>query len=587
MTPDTSAQEVYIRSPMRLRKLLLGLVLSLTAFVLALVLHTLSGAVVELRQGTEGLQSMETLRLLLSAAEMASRERGPANGVMGDDLPHDSDKLARLSEARRTTDAAFSAADKAVQSAPDDPAKLRAILSQAQSQLLQGRQSIDAVAAEPRRGRSPEQIRHAIAQMFEVIDDLTPATLRLTQVVQATYPKEANLLLAARVAADLREYAGRLGSHFTIALTKRERIEPEEYAAVEQLFGRIDQLHTTLLAHVQNVEGNERINQATAVMQSRYFGSAIPYIRAQLAAGLRDAAYSVDAAGFAKRYVPDMDSIVELRDVLIDEAVGHSRLEQTAARRAAYVVIFLATGTVLLLAGILLLLQYRLSRPLQGAIELILGVAHGLLDRPIPKPRYRDEVGDMLEAIAVLRNNSLARLELEKERQDLLARLKEQASTDFLTDLPNRRGFFELVESTYAMQHRQGLPISVALFDVDHFKRVNDNHGHGAGDVVLREIAQTCKTHLRSGDIVARFGGEEFLLLMPHCQLSAAVRKAEELRALIEQTVIELPDGQTLKVTASFGVDMCLPQDDTLHDVIKRCDEKLYLAKGGGRNQVV
>lgn len=572
---------------MRLQKIFLFLALLLTALVLVQMLHTLSVAVIKLREGANGLEAMNQLRLVLVASEMASRERGPANGVLGDALPHEPKNLALLSAARKKTDAAFTDLKTSVESFSDDQSGLPTILLTAQKQLLRARQLVDSTADLQRGQRTPEQIRTAIAHMFEVIELLSPVSLQLTNVVQASYPKETNLLLAARSAADLREFAGRLGSHFTLALTKREHIEMAELTAIEQLIGRIEQLRVGILERLPAEAGNEVVERATTLMLSHYFDTAIPFVREQLVIGLGNANFAIDAAGFARRYVPDMDAIIFLRDTLINEALRKARIERAEAQTAAYLSIFWMVASLLLVAAILLILEFRIGRPLRKTVQLILDIAHGKLEMAIPKQQYQDEMAEVLDAIAVLRDNSLARAALESERQGLLVKLKEQASTDFLTGLPNRRGFFDLVEPTFHSLRRQGHPISIAIFDIDHFKRVNDVYGHDMGDRVLKEIGNLSMTQLRSGDVVARLGGEEFLLFMPYCGVEAGFNKVEQLRKQIEQFAIALPNGEELAVTASFGVDQCLATDESIHHSIKRCDEKLYLAKGSGRNKVV
>jgi signal transduction histidine kinase/ActR/RegA family two-component response regulator len=377
------------------------------------MMKTLSSAVSQLRDGANGLRAMKNLRLVLVAAEMASRERGPSNGILGDDLPHEPQKVALLSKARQKTDTAFAELTTAVQQETGNQSGLSPSLSNAQKQLQLGRTAIDSIAAAPRTQRQPEQIRAAISEMFLVIDDLAPAALQLTNVAQSIYPNQTNFLLAARSAAELREFAGRLGSHFTVALTKRERIEMVELTAIEQLMGRIDQLRSALLERVQARQGDVAVGQATAIMQSRYFENAVPYVREQLAIGLGNADFHTDAAGFAKLYVPDMDSIISLRNTLIDEALRNAQKEQTESRNSAYLIIFWTVASVVLLITILLVLEFRISRPLRRSIQLILDVAHGKLEIKVPKVKYQDELSEVLSAIEVLRDNGLARRQAE------------------------------------------------------------------------------------------------------------------------------------------------------------------------------
>ena len=156
---------------------------------------------------------------------------------------------------------------------------------------------------------------------------------------------------------------------------------------------------------------------------------------------------------------------------------------------------------------------------------------------------------------------------------------------DGLTQLYNRRYFQEALEREFARSKRYGHPFSLVLFDIDHFKRINDTHGHMAGDDVLRRVAALLKTKVRTNDLIARVGGEEFAVLLPEAGRMGAVALAEKLRRMIEGENIEHKDA-VIPVTVSLGVaefNAALASSDALY---KQADDKLYEAKNAGRNQV-
>jgi diguanylate cyclase (GGDEF)-like protein len=411
--------------------------------------------------------------------------------------------------------------------------------------------------------------------------------IQLSTEAQTTYPSAANFLIVARKAVDLREYAGQLGSQFTAALAKRAPLTPQEQISIERLRGRIDLLNKQLVEQITANDNRVAVKTSIDTVQQRYFNSAIPFVEAQIAIGSINGHYNVDAAGFAARYVPDMDSIVTLRDVLMKEALEDARQSLDETRTAA---LWLASGNLLILALLgmtLWLINRRVVHPLSKATELILALAQGHLKITIPKSKHQDELAEVLNAIAVLRQNSEERVELEAERQRLVERLRELSNTDSLTGLLNRRCFFELAERVLPTLHRHGHPVTLAIFDIDHFKQVNDSYGHSVGDTVLVELAKLCRERCRSGDIVARFGGEEFVIMMPYCNIKEGAGQAERLRRYIEALRIPLPQGGELHISASFGVETCLPSDTSIHEVIKRADERLYVAKNTERNQVI
>ena len=165
--------------------------------------------------------------------------------------------------------------------------------------------------------------------------------------------------------------------------------------------------------------------------------------------------------------------------------------------------------------------------------------------------------------------------------------LRRMLTLDHLTGASNRAHFFETAERQLLRSLRSGEPLALALLDVDHFKRVNDEHGHAAGDVVLREVARRCEAQLRPEDLFARLGGEEFVVLMPNTSLAAACATAERLRASLASEEIDV-DGIALRVTASFG---CSALDtgaaSTLAGLLAAADGALYGAKRAGRDRVV
>ena len=164
--------------------------------------------------------------------------------------------------------------------------------------------------------------------------------------------------------------------------------------------------------------------------------------------------------------------------------------------------------------------------------------------------------------------------------------LRRLASVDPLTALPNRRHFMQLFEQEYRRARRYGHGLSVAIFDIDQFKLVNDLHGHDAGDAALRAVSGICTEALREHDVVGRYGGDEFGLLMPHTTPDQAEMLAGRLRTLVSEHCLDV-HGIEVKFTISVGVTSCRVGEETIEDTLSRADEALYAAKARGRNEVV
>lgn len=165
--------------------------------------------------------------------------------------------------------------------------------------------------------------------------------------------------------------------------------------------------------------------------------------------------------------------------------------------------------------------------------------------------------------------------------QDELARLEV---VDPLTDVANRRGFFQTLAPWMSLARRPGAPTALVLFDLDQFKRVNDSYGHPAGDVVLRTLVEVCKRQLRDSDQLARLVGVEFAILLPRTSQEDAAMVAERMRAAIAATPVKL-DRAMITLSASFGVTT-IRADDSSVTLLARADEALRAAKEAGRNRV-
>ncbi len=183
------------------------------------------------------------------------------------------------------------------------------------------------------------------------------------------------------------------------------------------------------------------------------------------------------------------------------------------------------------------------------------------------------------DAVLWVASNITARKELEVQ-------LRMLSEVDALSGLLNRRKLMSVLEEHFDTFQRYGAPMAMLIFDIDHFKRVNDEHGHLAGDVVIKTTAEVCQRELRTTDSPARLGGDEFVVLMPHTTCEQATPIAERLRQRIAETLQGLGRiGEA--VTISGGLACFHAGDGSCEDVLKRGDDALYQAKRAGRNRII
>ncbi len=262
----------------------------------------------------------------------------------------------------------------------------------------------------------------------------------------------------------------------------------------------------------------------------------------------------------------------------------------------------LLIGAGLGLIGILVTywLAGRLARPILAITAEADRIGREAGAGTLPRVGGASEVVQLSRALrSLLRRIGMAEQKLSAAERDAeqqavatrelsldIERLRRLSETDPLTGLLNRRAFLAAAERQVAYARRYDRALAVVVADIDHFKQVNDSHGHATGDAVIRAVAERLQTAARDTDLVARFGGEEFVVLLMESDVAAAVSYAERTRGLISSVPVATESGATVRVTISLGCTILNAADRDVQDAIDRADDALYGAKAAGRNRV-
>lgn len=240
-------------------------------------------------------------------------------------------------------------------------------------------------------------------------------------------------------------------------------------------------------------------------------------------------------------------------------------------------------ATMLLLIGA----WYGAGKYIQQRVNVLLNAARRVHSGDLDARTGMSSNGTELSQIgAAFDEMTQALQDRDKELQQLLKLLNEQVITDPLTGLNNRRYLKEFLHREFERARRSGSPVAAIMLDIDHFKRINDDFGHAAGDFVLTELARLLEKNVRGSDMVCRYGGEEFMLILPDATLDGARLRAEHIRKLVKNLALMF-QGQPLgMITASMGIALFPDHAEDADSLIRAADDALYESKNAGRDRV-
>ncbi|HWX01912.1 GGDEF domain-containing protein [Collimonas sp.] len=563
----------------------------LISLLLMLLFLTLAGIIVDgewkvYQRSTESIPAIRKLHLALQVEENLIAERGVSNFLLQQDLPDDAAMHAKLAPARAASDRSLHNLRQALQERPGPwLAPVMADVLLTERRLAAARADMDSLAARSKAQRDPEAVAVAAAMIMSTLNVFAPAVAALSSIAVQADQQFHDGVDSAQLASSLRNVAGQMVSILTAPVVARRPLTAQERYTFAKLSGQADQLYAVIEMQLRAYSHKPDFRTALQTIRERPLGEGLDLLTNLFVIGRSSGGYGLGPDELIASYVPTMAAIPHLRDLIIMDMIREAEQRNLRARY----VLLAAVGLAVLALGIFFLLlrviRRRVLRPILDATDLFVSLANERLITSIPTPRYDDEIGDMMRAIHVLKAHSQERICLEKEREEMIAQLQAASDTDFLTGLLNRRAFFAQGEQQFGIAQRYRRQLTLILMDVDHFKAVNDQHGHLAGDQVLCKVAELSRRYRRKVDLLARYGGEEFLLMLPEIDLEQGRAVAEKLRVEIGACDFQLDDGVSLKISASFGV-VSFDHDDTLESLIVRADQALYKAKDGGRNRV-
>lgn len=548
------------------------------ALSLALAVGLISILGSDYLRASRNLEALTLYQKVLTAANRLSAERGPMNSVLGEEPAADTPARRKLAAFRALSDQALAAITPDTDNEVSRHLVARDSLMAVQLRLGEARRAADRLSALRLTERSSSDIRAVITGMFDVVETMRPLVTAAMAELTEHDSSLAGHALTGQMLGDLREYAGRMGSFLAPSIAAHEPLSSRAYDELVLTHGRILQIWQSLERQLALHTDAPDLVAAVGEANRLYFGKGLGLI-ARLTAEGKSGYYSVTTEEMTLQYVPSMAPLERLREHFLDDMLRHAQAARTASAWWLQAVAAFTVLIVLINLSLLLAARRRIFRPLLQARDHIVALAEERgLDRPARTRRHGSEVHEVFAALEILR------LKL-RERLRLTERLKVQAETDGLTGLLNRRTFDRLGRGDPDFDY---LPVETGLIlmDIDRFKPINDTYGHVAGDAVLRAVATLVSEMVRKNDLVMRYGGEEFAIVLPNTSVRTLARIAETLRAAIAEQAITLADGTELRVTASFGIATGRRGGADWEALIEAADQALYAAKAEGRNRI-
>jgi diguanylate cyclase (GGDEF)-like protein len=558
------------------QKLLVGAVIAIACTAI-LAMSVIVRSYGDYQRARDNLIGLESFRLILETANLLSAERGPSNSVLGEGVKSEGPLAARLALFRTRSDAALGTLFAMSHSKTTGVVIPAALLTPVRDQLVAARREVDRVAALPPPLRSLADVQSVIENMFQVVDTFQTVIRWKAAQLTISNPDLAGEVLASRMFGELREYGGRLASEIMAPIAVREPQPVKNLAAANQTRGRLIELWN--LAGVQGALGlrHPRFAEALRDVEREFFGDGVAMVDALIAEGRKSGDYSMTAEELTNRFVPTLEPLERARKVFLDLTVDDLNEVRSKALTMLGGTIGITALFVATLLGLILAAQRFIFNPLLQAHNEVVGLTTAGAVASGRVVQHAPEIRRLFEAISALRDN-LA------ERDSLTQHLRQLAETDGLTGLLNRR-MLDLVGENRAGTAGDGRACLI-LMDIDHFKTINDGYGHLEGDRVLKECVQRVGAMLRASDIFARFGGEEFAILIPDGDFAAAVALAKRVRYVLQTGPFALTSGHELRITASFGVATGHLGRASWPRLIEAADAALYRAKSEGRNRV-
>lgn len=515
-----------------------------------------------------------SLRSLVKTANKISRERAPSNKVMSSQ-PQDLAKNRQdLQQYRKVVDLQI---EQTIETLKRNGFGMIAedLDTDLKTKLAQARSTVDAYANTPTPQRTSIQFDRAILSMFDVWDESRELLKWLMVLSESKNSKMSNYFTSILILTDMRDQAGRVASNIMAPVTFDEKISDENRARSLQtqhqaiyLWGLVDTIQPEQSKSTEYVRLYLRV-------KTEFLDKGLPIISQLLDESKNHQAYFITANELTDQMVGKFTTVMDLQNYILDDSIAVADEQNRRAKLQFIFTLCISSLSLLIAIFTMIYAKRRVFGPLINARNMILRLS-GSSDELTQMRKNKEEFFSLFEAIDKLRG-------MLKQRDSMELQLKQIANSDVLTGVANRLALEEYIAALEAKAEGLSQTCVIAI-DIDNFKFVNDQYGHIVGDQVISMIADQLKRHVRASDLIVRYGGDEFLIVLENIQMDAAKAIAENIREGVAGQGILL-SGMADEIRVSVSIGVAIGANSWLA-LLEKADQSLLKAKAKGKNVV-
>lgn len=546
------------------------IILCLLFICIPLIVNSTQSYLKAVRTSDE-LHALQEVAIL---ANKISKERAPANKVLSSTLEEIHQRQQELEIYRKEVDQQFEHTAKVLQQV-GFPHLSQRLESAVRPSLEQGRLQIDSYAKIPWEQRNAQALDQAIAAMFKAWDSCRTILKGVVIASNTTSTSQNNFISQILFLSDLRDQAGRAASIIMAYVTFDQPIPAANLTRAMQVQYRIHYLWDLIGTLQPEEDKTEEFNRLHNAVDTVFIQKGLPIVSSLVEESIQQVPYHLTGTELTNAMVDKFATVVDLQSYLLEYSNQVAEREKSSHLQQLLWTVLLSFVSLGAAIATMIFARKSVFQPLIEARQILFTLSENGDTKALSSNAYTKSES-LFTAIQRLQ-------QMLQQRDALEFRLKNIAHSDPLTGLANR---FALEEYTRFLESHpsQFSQTCLMIIDIDHFKQVNDQHGHIIGDEVIQFVAQCLKDNVRTSDLLVRYGGDEFLVLIENIDFDNARKIADKIRSEVEDAYILSENGDQIQVSVSVGVAIGAQSWISL---FTKADKALFVAKGQGRNAVV